>query len=230
VYFKAIGELWETDGTETGTIKVSSANSVSPVGNFYGWNGNLFFEGDDGTNDDQLYVYDPTADTLTNISNISGNNHDPADYVEYNGYLYYSGQDKDDNDNHLFRTNGTTIEQLDTTIKDIDDLVVYNNKLYFEGDNGTDGNELFTFNPATLSINRAFENSVSVYPNPSKNSINVHGDFNEAINYTIYNILGKSVKNGSVQNKIINHNLPTGIYVLKLNSGNKTVNKKIIVN
>jgi hypothetical protein len=213
-----------------GTIKVNMGNGVSSVSNFYGWNDKLFFEGDNGTNDDQLYVYEPTADTLTNISNISGKDQDPSDYVEYSGYLYYSGEDKNNNDKHLFRTNGVIIEQLDTTIKDIDDIVVYNNKLYFDGDNGTDGNELFTFNPATLSINRAFENSISVYPNPSKNSINVRGDFNEAINYTIYNIIGKSVKNGSVQNKVIDHNLPAGIYTLKLNGGDKTVSKKIIVN
>jgi len=229
VYFEADNDLWETDGTETGTIKVNTANSVSSVSNFHEWNGNLFFEGDDGTNDDQLYVLNPTADTLTNISTISGNNHDPADFVEYNGYLYYSGQDAADNDNHLFRTDGATIEQLDTIIKDIDDIVVYNNKLYFEGDNGTDGNELFTFNPATLSIDRAFENSVSIYPNPSTNFINVRGNFNEVANYKMYNIIGKNIKNGSLKNNVINHNLAPGIYLLKLISGDKTISKKIIV-
>lgn len=57
VYFEAEGNLWKTDGTLDGTTSIST--TVSGVNNLYAWDGKLFFEGDDGS-DDQLWVYNPT--------------------------------------------------------------------------------------------------------------------------------------------------------------------------
>ena len=186
VYFEADNELWETDGTEAGTIKVLKAEEagVNNVTNFYAWDNKMFFEGDDGTGD-QLWVYNPSANSVSKISNISGtnNNHDPSDYVAYDGYLYYKGEDANDTSSHLFRTNGTTVEQLDNTITDVDDLVLFNDKIYFEGDNGTTGRELFSINLSTLSIDNIFNASVSVFPNPSADFIKVNGDFNDVVRY-----------------------------------------------
>jgi len=232
VYFEAINKLWVTDGTADGTIEIAAATnaSITDVTNFYAWDSKLFFEGDDGTGD-QLWMYDPEANTVTNISNISGtnNDHDPSDYAVYDGYLYYRGEDADDTNGHLFRTNGTTIAQLDATIKDIDEITVFNDKLYFEGDDGVTGNELYTLNPNTLSIDPIFEQSISIYPNPSNTFINVKGDFSETINYTIYDIRGRSVRKGQVVNELINHNLSSGMYIIKLISANKIASRKLIV-
>ncbi|MCG8581728.1 MAG: hypothetical protein MI866_17520, partial [Bacteroidales bacterium] len=119
LYFEALGGLWETDGTTDGTIAIASAATLSGVNNLYAWNNLLLLEGDNTTDGDQLYVYNPADGTTTNISNISGtnSNHDPSDYCPYNGYLYYRGEDANDTNGHLFRTNGTTIEQLDNVVK-----------------------------------------------------------------------------------------------------------------
>ena len=156
VYFEALNALWKTDGTETGTIAIGAAAtaSIAGVNNLYAWNGQLFFEGDDGTGD-QLWKYDPGSDMVTNLSTIAGtnNNHDPGDYAPASNYLYYSAKDANDTDTHLWRTDGTTIEQLDNTIKDVDEITLLGNILLFEGDNGTTGNELYSFTiPRTLVV------------------------------------------------------------------------------
>lgn len=237
VYFEADNDLWVTDGTNAGTVLVSAATnaSVSNVTNFYAWNGNLYFEGDDG-NGDQLWKYDPNADTVTNLSNIAGtdnSNHDPQDYLPYNGWLYYRGEDANDTSGHLFRTDGTVVEQLDNTVKDVDDIVLLNNILYFEGEDevlGT-GNELFSFDPATLSITSLSSNfDVKIYPNPSVDVINITHNINAEMDYQIIDITGKLVKNGRIEQNQIQHNLDNGIYFLKLYTNSKlTKTQKIIV-
>ncbi|MEM1001080.1 MAG: secretion system protein Por, partial [Bacteroidota bacterium] len=214
VYFEAESALWQSDGTEMGTVLVGAADSagISSVNNFFAWNGNLYFEGDDG-NGDQLWVYNPTADAVTNISNISGtaNNHDPSDFVEFNGFLYYSGEDGDDNDSHLFRTNGSSVEQLDNTIADVDDLFVFNNIIYFEGDDGSTGNELFSFDPATLSTQQVTLNdSLRIFPNPSSNFINIEANQSFDFKYQIFDFNGRLVLDGVLIENQINHSLESG--------------------
>ena len=151
VYFEADNALWETDGTTIGTDSVQAAQDAAILGinNIFAWNDLLFFEGDDGTGD-QLWVYDPTAGSVTNISNLTGanTNHDPSDYCVAGDYLYYRGEDKNNADGHLWRTDGTTIELVDSIIKDVDEIVYLNGVLYFEAEDTTGtttGNELFKF-------------------------------------------------------------------------------------
>ncbi|MCG8582963.1 MAG: T9SS type A sorting domain-containing protein, partial [Bacteroidales bacterium] len=154
------------------------------------------------------------------------------DYCPYNGYLYYRGEDANDTNGHLFRTNGTTIEQLDNVVKDVDDIVVLNNKLYFEGEDAssgeTTGNELFMFDPATIptAIGDKNEiNPISIYPNPSYGTINVKGLASARATYSIYNLTGQCVAKGIVNNKQITFT-QKGLYVLQIIDGtNKTVSK-----
>ena len=236
VYFEAESMLWQTDGTDPGTISVAAAMnaSVDNVRNFYGWNGDLYFEGDDGSGD-QLWKYDPVANTVTNLSNISGanNNHDPDDYVPYNGWLYYRGEDANDTDGHLFRTDGTIIEQLDNTIKDVDDIILLNGILYFEGEDeiADTGNELYSFDPASLSINAVGSNfEVKIYPNPSTDVINISHDLNDEIDYQIIDINGRLINEGTLNQNQIRHNLDSGLYFLKLYTNSKLAKtQKIIV-
>ena len=231
LYFEALNVLWKTDGTNSGTVAVTKAASLSGVNSLFEWNGKLYFEGDEGAGD-QLYVYDPVGDTITNISNISGgvttNDHDPSDFVELNGYLYYAGEVIDDTKQYLFRTNGSSIERLSTAIFDIDDLAVLNGKLYFEGDDGSTGNELYTLDPATLSVEGNTIEIVKVYPNPASDYIIVSKALLNA-SYTIHDITGKSVKQGIITSEKINLNLNTGLYLFKVKTDLSTITKKIIV-
>lgn len=237
LYFEALSGLWKTDGTEAGTIAVAAAETagIGGVSSLFAWNGKLFFEGDDGSND-QLWAYDPTLDTVTNISNITGstatggNNHDPSDYAVLGDFLYYAGEIADDTAQYLFRTDGVTSERLDSNIFDVDDIAVLNGVLYFEGDDGTTGNELYKFDPTTLNIDRVSFDSLTVFPNPSVNQITVDSNFSGPVSYTISDINGRIVLDGKLSNNTIEHNLNSGVYMLQLNDQNSSVTKKIIVN
>ena len=156
VYFEALNALWKTDGTTAGTVAVEAAAtaSISDVKSLYAWNGALFFEGDDGSGD-QLWKHNPTDNTVTKLSNLTGtnSNHDPGDYAPTIDYLYYSAKDAEDTKVHLWRTDGgTTVEQLDNTIVDVDEIIILNNMLLFEGDNGTTGNELYGYILPDVSV------------------------------------------------------------------------------
>ncbi|MEH6537690.1 MAG: T9SS type A sorting domain-containing protein [Psychroserpens sp.] len=234
LYFEALGALWKTDGTEVGTVAVAAAVSLGGVGNLVAFNGKVLFEGDNGTSNDQLWSYDPLGDTITNVSNITGsvatggNNHDPSDYAELDGFLYYAGEVSDETVQYLFRTDGTTSTRLDSSIKDIDDLAVLSNVLYFEGDNGTTGNELYKFDPASLSVGENQLEIVSVYPNPATDYILVSNNLMNA-SYAIYDITGKTVKQGTINSEKINLDLNSGLYLFKVETELSTVTKKIII-
>jgi ELWxxDGT repeat protein len=234
VYFEATGNVWKTDGTTDGTIAVENASSINSTNNYFVWNDALYFEGDDGSND-QLWKYDPATDTALNVSNISGsiatggNNHDPSDYAVLGDYLYYRGENSDDSSGYMFRTNGTTSENLDSTIKDIDEITVLNGKLYFEGDDGTSGNELYMLDPATLSITKVFKDSLDIYPNPTSDYINISSEYLDN-DFKIYSLLGQVVKKGKItSSKITVSDLSTGSYLLKVTKDQKTVTKKLVI-
>ncbi|MFY0713255.1 T9SS type A sorting domain-containing protein [Seonamhaeicola sp. NFXS20] len=231
VYFEADNALWKTDGTEAGTTAVDKASTLSGITNLFAWNNVLYFEGDNGTSGDQLWAYNPSTDAITNISNITGgtsNDHDPSDYAILGDYLYYAGEVADNTAQYLFRTDGSTSERVDSNIKDIDDLVVLNDKLYFEGDNGTTGNELYSFDPSTLSTTNNVAEIISIYPNPATDFIKVSKTL---INqkYSIYNTTGNLVTQGVIKTESIPLNLTSGLYIFKIETQLSTISKKIIV-
>ena len=226
VYFEADGKVWKTDGTTAGTVAVSTADTIGITSSYFVWNGNLYFDGDDGTGD-QLWKYNPTADTVSKLSTNTGD-HNPSDYAVLGDYLYYSADADGSTANYLFRTNGTTVEQVDTTIKDIDEVTVLNGKLYFEGDDGVSGNELYTVDTTTLAVDSNELEIVKVFPNPTSNYINIPTKLLNS-NYSIYSILGKRVQRGKVTSEQISiTKLSKGSYILKLEVDKTVITRKII--
>jgi hypothetical protein len=65
------------------------------------------------------------------------------------------------------------------------------------------------------------DNKVNLFPNPSSEFIQFSG-LTTKVNYTIYNILGKEVKNGIISNqeKVEVKNLNNGLYFLRLDNRN----------
>ena len=237
VYFSALGELWQTNGTEGSTMEVSATASqnIDGVKNVYAWNGKIYFDGDGSfMENDQLWAYDPVGNTVTNVSNQAGTlpSHYPAEFVSLNGWLYYRGENSEDTANRLWRTDGVNIYQLGDSVFNVDDIVALNGKIYFEGSNGSDGNELFEFDPATLGVNNLADDSkVIIYPNPSSDIINIQT--NTLINKVeIYNYLGKKLNSYSNKDLINLNQLESGIYVVKIfgKNSNSSVSRFVIKN
>lgn len=237
VYFRTgTNALWETDGTNSGTQEISVVTDAGIGGilELFAWDGKVFFEGDTGASNDQLWVYNPSDNTVTNVSNITGgtgtgaNNHDPSDFAPLGDFLYYAGEIADDTRQWLFRTNGVNSVRIDDAIFDIDDLVVLNDELYFEGDDGTTGNELYKANQTTLSNGETVLEIVNVYPNPAKD----HVMFSQNMvgrSYTIFDASGKQISKGTLTSERLNLNLSNGLYLIKVTSENSIFTKKIIV-
>ena len=89
----------------------------------------------------------------------------------------------------------------------------------------------FTLNSTfTLSTDTVDDtNSLLVYPNPSSGKFQIESRL-KALKYTVFNIQGQLVKQGSVENKGIDMlGYPQGVYVLELVSDGKRILKKIVI-
>lgn len=82
---------------------------------------------------------------------------------------------------------------------------------------------------SNLSTNNFVSLKVNLYPNPAKKSITISG-MNELATIEIYSSLGaKMLESKFTGETKLNIDFPTGIYFAKINSGNKTIVKKFLV-
>jgi len=83
---------------------------------------------------------------------------------------------------------------------------------------------------STLNVENFETNNLKIYPNPIKGNT-LNADVKSTTSYQIYDILGKKILSGTVttSNKKINvSSLKKGIYILKLETSNGSVTKKLI--
>jgi len=91
--------------------------------------------------------------------------------------------------------------------------------------------DLMTANTIELGNETAI--SLSVYPNPSVNSIEIKLNSREVsnANYKIINIAGQSIKAGALSTETIDvSNISSGLYILEVNDGQKILRTKLIKN
>jgi len=82
---------------------------------------------------------------------------------------------------------------------------------------------------STLSTNAFNENTIKVYPNPAVDHILISGLIGNS-KAEIYTITGQLVQEVSFTNEVrIPFELTSGVYLIKINNGNQTLTKKIIV-
>ena len=82
---------------------------------------------------------------------------------------------------------------------------------------------------SNLSTNNFVDLNVTIYPNPANKTITISG-INESAKIEIYNSLGEKIVNTTFVGKTkLDIDFPSGIYFAKINSGDKTVVKKVIV-
>ena len=71
--------------------------------------------------------------------------------------------------------------------------------------------------------------TISLYPNPTKDILNIETNSVNTLSYSIVNYLGQIVKSGNIENNVLNvTTLNSGIYILEVNDGQKSVTKKFI--
>lgn len=85
--------------------------------------------------------------------------------------------------------------------------------------------------PSVIIKKNALENNFIVWPNPTKEFLNIQCN-TEIQSITVYNVIGQIVLNKKVNSKIFvlkTHDLLPGNYLLKITSDNNTFTKKIIL-
>ncbi|MFY7846200.1 3-coathanger stack domain-containing protein [Chryseobacterium gambrini] len=90
-------------------------------------------------------------------------------------------------------------------------------------------NNVFTDSKKKDISKNALASDVKIYPNPSSTFIKIDSGNEEVVFWELFDISGKSIlKGNSIQLNV--QGLPKANYVLKINTKNKQVTKKVIVN
>lgn len=265
LYFKASGgsangiELWETDGTTTGTKMVfdytgdwNSSYDVIDLfklgADFYYWDGQYTFK-------KVLLKLDLVTSTVTVVKDITVGTTKPTFGTNSSGnsshtilgnYCFtpidsaLAGINKD-----VWVTDGTgggtkrlTYSGDITNDTGIDEMQVFNSEVFFTSDYlGSSNRSLFKISGALsgLTENNINRINFSVYPNPAKDILNISitSEFN--LNNTevrITNLLGQEVFQSTInakQTTISTSHLNSGIYFIIIESNGTTSNKKIII-
>lgn len=123
------------------------------------FDGKLYFQGDNGTDGDELWVSDgTTAGTkmIKDINTAAAANSDPESFTIMNNKLYFVADAG--TGAQLWVTDGTTdgtvmvAETVAAGDGKLDNLLAYNNKLYFSATDETNGIELWVFDGTTASM------------------------------------------------------------------------------
>ena len=234
-------ELWVSDGTEIGTqmvLDLYPGSTGSIPSNLFVFNNALYFSADHPTLGREVFKC-TTSNTVTNLKNISSGSgsSNPSNFTEYNGKLYFVAEDPV-NGRELWSSTGfnsTTNLLVDINSgsgsSNPNNLAVMGTNLFFSADDGVSGTgiELYKYQDPSLSVNDVeLENSISLYPNPTKTSFSIENK--EIISsVTVIDMLGKTVK-------IFKHNveaysiddLKSGLYFINITTEKGKVTKKLV--
>lgn len=236
-------ELWKSDGTTAGTVKVkeirAGINGSIPRG-LANANGFLYFVANDGINGKEIWKSDGTEAGTTLIKDLYAGvgSSDPYEFTYLNGVTYFVANDGIIG-RQIFKTDGTAngtvgINILNLTGDAPSNLINVNEKLFFTASVGAYGKELWVLNTTLLSTstNITNENKLSIFPNPVNNILTIQNVDNKLIDkVTISDLTGKKVLEQNNNSNIINvENLQKGMYLLQIFSGEKNVVSKFIKN
>ena len=141
-------EIWATDGTEAGTINISS-NINDEIFNIFDESiliGNtLYFVLETANLGAELYKTDGTLVGTSIVKDINPNfGSSPGNFVNLNNTLYFTADDGL-NGNQLYKTDGTVAGTtlVSTSVLYPSNLIVLNNTIYFQGQDANFDTELW---------------------------------------------------------------------------------------
>jgi ELWxxDGT repeat protein len=150
-------ELWRSDGTEAGTVRVKDINTgnlgadSSKPGELTNVNGTLFFAADNGINGVELWSSDGTPGGTDIVKDINpGGSSSPSELTNVKGTLFFAANNGADG-RELWKSDGTgagTVHVKDirpgaNNSSDPNGLTNVNGTLFFAADDGTNGSELW---------------------------------------------------------------------------------------
>ena len=136
-----------------------------------------------------------------------------------------------------FYTYNPPVKDANTWPFDLDQYLILNIAMGGFAGNVDPG---FTQSPMVIDYVRVYQNPLStanvelrnfrVSPNPASDYIDITGNF-DIDSVELYNTLGKSVLQTDINTNRLNvSEMESGLYFLKIHSGNATVSKKILIN
>jgi ELWxxDGT repeat protein len=222
-------ELWESDGTDAGTVKIGGPYNTFNSTAVY--NGKLYFDADG-----KLMQLDNTTNQLQQIASTYSSVHD---LTVYNGKLFFLANiNTPGGALDLMWTDGTTTGTFPAATQ------LSRNTRAFYPCKLNDGNYLFfTSGPGSQEYNLEpwriydFPTNISntglniikaVYPNPAANTFNIKTGNTDNTTVKIYSLTGQlMLETTETQNINIQH-LPVGIYMVQIISNGKTIVEKLI--
>jgi ELWxxDGT repeat protein len=235
IYFNAAGaegvELWETNGTEAGTKLVTDINPG--VGNsnpdrLVSALGSLFFFAQADALLYDFYKYDGTKLIKLTDLKVAANTVNST-YAEINGQLYFSIS------GNLWQTDGTVNGTFLVSSKipagpnpsAITNITKVGNQVYFAGQ-VVNGVELFKYVPLSTSIQEIQTLDIALYPNPTTSHISIDGTISDDASYTIFDISGKVLDQGKIQNKSFQLISSANIQIIKIVDDSKVFQGKVL--
>ena len=96
LYFQAAGQIWTSDGTEAGTVRMDAAAGYSYVNNLTNVNGTLFFSANSSPYGEELWKSDGTAAGTSMVKDLlPGKSTDGkhGNFLAASGRLFYTTND-----------------------------------------------------------------------------------------------------------------------------------------
>lgn len=217
-------------GGSTGVLS-SSGGATMTV-----WNGMIYFTGNDGSSDYQLFKYDPSNGTTSLVYKINPlSNSYPYGYTHYANKMYFVATDGQ-HGNELWMYDGTNAPAMVADIwmgsnnSQPYNLMVYNETLYFSAMDSATGRELYKIYDSAVGIqNVRFEADIKVYPNPTtsltyididlKNSEQLAIRMVDAAGRVVYQNDMKQYQAGSNKIAISMEHLTPGVYYYNVIGG-----------
>ncbi|WP_146190730.1 T9SS type A sorting domain-containing protein [Polaribacter aquimarinus] len=171
----------------------------------------------------------------------------PASGVDNGGYVVFKyssdpNEDNDPNQNGIYNvgsttTNGTgnltgTVAYIGTDTSFTETHVAGTfYKVYTVDKAFNYSDEIEISSSGTASVDDVFNSKISIYPNPTRDLINISTS-ESILSVEIFNIIGKKVfSNSNLQNKKIDiSNLSRGVYMMKFTNGTSFAIKRIVKN